>query len=290
MAKLTPKQYQTKKIAQSQKAHAAATKKREDKANRPGVFRSVPATTKQYSTLTPDQQNLHSIIASLAGKSLPQTNLPGSQQNSFEPQREDALRRFSEEGIPSIAARFQGMTNGALSSEDLYQQLGGARSQLEGQLKSLESQYNLQNSGQQSGNLLSLLNMGLGGNQFDYTRVPEQQSLLKQGINAFGPQLLDKAGGGFMGALKSLFGRGGNSAANENTVPETTGGGQSQNTSGFTSVNNPGYAGNFNSSALNGYQNNLFPQSGSSIPGILGNQDILGSITQGYGQQFNRQF
>lgn len=191
----------------SKKAQKKAVKAQK-KATTPGIFRSIPEQQKQYSLLTPQQQQLQSIIQALVGPSLQNLALPGNQQGGFGPQKAEYMRQFEQEFIPSLAQRFQNMTNGAGTSPDLYRQLGQGAAQYKSMLDALESQYGLQQQGLQSNNLANLLNASLG-QQFDYSIIPQQDSLLKRGFKAAVPSLINAGVGALSGGSSgALLGNG----------------------------------------------------------------------------------
>ena len=244
-------QFTNKKLRAQDNSKAKAKKKAakvEYKKNNPGLFRSIPEQQQQYSLLTPQQQQLQSIIQALAGQSLPNLNLPGNQQYSFAPQKAEYMRQFDQEFIPSIAQRFQNMTNGAGTSPDLYRQLGQGAAQYKSMLDALESQYGLQQQGLQSNNLANLLNAGLG-QQFDYSIIQPQDSLFKRGIKAALPSAFNRLG--------SLF---------SNTFSNN----QPQN-------NQSNYIQPRNNPIMQNYNQNLTPQQSP-----LGFYDIQNSILNGY--------
>lgn len=264
----------------SKKAQKRAIKAQK-KATTPGVFRSIPEYQKQYSLLTPQQQQLQTIIQGLAGNSLKNLSLPGNQQGSFAPQKAEYMRQFQQELIPSLAQRFQNMTNGAGTSPDLYRQLGQGSAQYQSMLDALESQYNLQQQGLQSNNLANLLNASLG-QQFDYSIIPEQDSLVKRGFKAAAPALINAGigalSGGTSGALLGgSLGLGQGMMQNQQQSPQIQ-----QNVSGFSGLNSPTFGGQgINRSVMQGYNNQFAPYGNQ-----LGVANILNSISNGYGQQF----
>lgn len=239
MAKLTPKQYQTKKIAQSQKNMAARKSSDAAKANGPTWTQAGKDTINRYPLYNQPQQQNADYINQIIQQHLGKLNLPGNPQNSFQPIRQNALAQFQQYGAPSIAERFnalggQGTQGGALSSPQLYQQLSEGEHQVRNNLNALESQYNLQNSGEQSGNLLNLLRFGLSP-QSDYDVTPGQPSKSRQLYDQIGGRAINTvtgaAGGYFMGGPAGAV-AGGIAGALGNP-----GGGYGN--SGFTDINNP---------------------------------------------------
>ncbi len=113
-----------------------------------------------------------------AQMSLLQQALQGLQQQgtpSFGPIREEALRRFSEEGIPSIAERFTSMGGTRKGSSAFGQQVGSARAGLESQLAGQEQQFGQQNLQ----NLMQMLGVGLQP-QFETTHFPQDPGTMGQ--------------------------------------------------------------------------------------------------------------
>lgn len=203
----------------------------------------------------------------LQGTPLGGLNLPGSQQNSFTPIKNEAIRRFEEEGVPSIAARFQSLGNRDLEpgphNSALYKMLGSGRRQLESQLAALEAQYGLQNQQQQSGNLFNLLGAGLGS-QYDVGNIPGQNSAVRQtaigGAN-LGLNYLTGGGlGGLFGGRQQQGSSLGNNQGNQQQIY--------QNTAGFNNQQGIGFGGQqqglgiqgINNSILQGYGDQLLPQ------------------------------
>lgn len=275
-AQFTPKQ-----LKQQAKVHQQAQARKQQQANntgKPGWFKPGQDQVKKYSLLTPEQEKNASQINKLIGSSLGNLNLPGSQQNSFGPIANENIRRFEQQGIPTIAERFgslggAGTEGGALSSPDLYKQLFSNSQDFYSQLAAQQAQYGLQNSAQQGNNLSNLLQAGLG-KQFDYDVTPGQPSKARQLWNGVGQPLLNTGvqaglgylGGGPIGAAAGVAsGLGGFGNANYNQGNNMNG--QGFGASGFAQNNNP-----------------LMPNMGSGFQG--GQNNIMNSIVQGYANQF----
>ena len=173
---------------------------------RPGIGQAHGGYYEQLNNYTPDQLQYQNMARERAQMSMQGLNLPGSQQNSFEPQAQLAYNNFHQKGIPLLAERFAGMggnSGASLSSPDLYRNLSAGQSDVEAQIAALRSQYNLQNSAQQSGNYFNLSNQG-NQQQFSnsYTPPVEQEpelpwwkSLLKSAIPALGGAAATAFGG-----------------------------------------------------------------------------------------------
>lgn len=198
----------------------------------------------------------------LQGTPAAELNLPGSQQNSFAPLRNQALKSFHEQTVPLLAERFSHLTNGASSSPLLQSTLGGAGSDLQSQLAALEVEYNLQNQGQQSGNYFNLMNAGLSP-QYGVGNIPGQNSgvrsvangVLNAGLNAGTNYLGGRAlGSGISAGLSGLG----------NTVQQ-----QQNSSSGFNQSQGIGFnqnspysfsnAINTNQAVQQGYGQNMLP-------------------------------
>ncbi len=129
---------------------------------------------KQAQTLNPQQQQ---ILSMLLGKG--QQNLQNPYAG-FEDISNYAQNQFHQNIVPSIAERFTSMGNNALSSPNIYSQLGQAGAGLGGQLAAMKQQYGQQN--QQ--NALSQLSLGLS---------PSFQNFYQQSQPGFGENLMHGA-------------------------------------------------------------------------------------------------
>lgn len=123
------------------------------------LFLGSPAMQGQFALNTPQQsQFLNQDILSLLPQLLQQTNQ--RTQAGFAPLAQKATTQFNTQTIPSLAERFTAMGGGQNSSA-FQGALGSAGAGLQENLAGLESQYNLQQGGQQQNLLLSLLGLFL---------------------------------------------------------------------------------------------------------------------------------
>ena len=142
-----------------------------------GFFKGTPQQQVMMSTNTPQQQSVLDRVNQYLSGGIGNLNLPGGQSN-FAPIAEQSQRNFQQQTVPTLAERFGSLgsgSGGALSSPDLYKQLGAAGANLQGDLAALQSQYGLQERGEQANNFFNLLGAGLKP-QFDYGITPEQSS------------------------------------------------------------------------------------------------------------------
>lgn len=185
---------------------------REFALGRPGEFQQVP-------TYTPNQTN---AINQILGYTLPQVTGQNSAFN-FAPIAQNIRKNFYEDTLPSIATRFAAL-DGAGSS-GYRNTLKKAGSDLESQIGSLESNYNLQRQSQ----LLSLLGMGLTP-QFSTQHI-EGTPGAAQAVAPYVGQALGQAIPGVVGAGVDLL-RGGAQALGQkifgggNQQPQATQGTQ----------------------------------------------------------------
>jgi hypothetical protein len=131
----------------------------------------------QIPTMTPEQQQLLTMLTEGMGESGPQMFQYLSELLSGDSQAQSAfaapmMRQFQEETIPGIAERFGGV--GAQSSSGFQQALGKAGAGLQENLAALRSQLQSQAAGQLQG----LLGQGLGTRAFENIYMPQQQGLL----------------------------------------------------------------------------------------------------------------
>jgi hypothetical protein len=146
------------------------------------LFLGSPGQFNQFGLNTPQQsqflnQDILSILPQLLQQSQQRT------QGGFEPIRQAATTKFNTQTIPSLAERFTAMGGGQNSSA-FQGALGQAGAGLQENLGALESQYNLQQGGQQQNLLLSLLGLFLRP-QFENTYTPAGQGIfhgLSQGV------------------------------------------------------------------------------------------------------------
>jgi hypothetical protein len=159
-----------------------------------------PENTLLYQKFSPQQQQALNQLLSSSMSGL-------SQQNAgFAPIRENALRSFDQQGVPSILDRIRGIS-GSGASSGKTQILAQARKDLESELGGQEAQYNL--SQQQL--LQNLLGLGLTP-QTDVIYKGNKPSFwesLGTGAAAGGvaalPGLLKGSGSSFMDLFKSLL-------------------------------------------------------------------------------------
>lgn len=107
-----------------------------------------PATSRQISNLTPEQQNLISQLLPMLSQQF------GQQQGGFAPIAQQAREQFQQQTVPGLAERFTAL--GARGSSGFAQALGQAGAGLESGLAAQEAQFGQQQQGQLM-QLLSLL-------------------------------------------------------------------------------------------------------------------------------------
>ena len=117
-------------------------------------------------------------------------NLPSS---DFGPIRQAAMSQFNQDIMPGIAERFTAGGAGSQRSSAFQQASAGAGAGLAERLAAMEQGYNMQNRGQETNRLMSMLQMGLQP-QFDTNFIPPGQSFgtsvaggLGQGLGAASP-------------------------------------------------------------------------------------------------------
>ncbi len=128
--------------------------------------------------------------------------LQNNKQFSFDPIAQKARSNFQSQTIPSIAERFTSLGNGAQNSSAFQGALTGAGQNLDESLAALESQFGLQQQGQNNQQLMSLLSLLLQP-QYENAYFPGQPGLL-QGLAGAGGQALGSLGG--YGALNYILG------------------------------------------------------------------------------------
>lgn len=115
------------------------------------IHRGFAPQSLQFDTLSPEGQNIVKQAGQtglgMIGK--PQFNT-GQYQFDFAPIGREARQNFYQNTIPSLAERFSGLGAGSQRSSAFSQSLGQAGAGLESALASLESQYGLQNRGQEA--------------------------------------------------------------------------------------------------------------------------------------------
>lgn len=157
------------------------------------LFLGEPSQSGQFSTNTPQQSRfLNENILSILPQLLQQTQQRS--QGGFEPIRQSAIANFNSQTIPSLAERFTAMGNNR-NSGGFQGALGAAGAGLQRDLSALESQYNLQQGGQQQNLLLSLLGLFLRP-QFENTFMPAGQGIFHGFSQGLGQGLGGYAAGG----------------------------------------------------------------------------------------------
>lgn len=155
------------------------------------------AEVQQLPTQTPGQQDLQSQILGQLGPLLQRAG------GGFEGYKQEATRRFEQQGVPSILERLTSMGGGRSSA--VGQQLGGARANLESQLAGQEGQFDQQ-----------LLQMLLGSGMqpgVENLVMPEQQGLIQALLTALAGGAGQAAGAYGGGALGGLFNKGASATA-----------------------------------------------------------------------------
>jgi hypothetical protein len=110
-----------------------------------------PGGVEQYSTATPEQQNVLQLLQQLGVQGL-QNPYAG-----FAPLAQQAQNNFYQQTVPSLAERFSSMGSNSLSSPAFASQLGQAGSGLQQELAAMQAGYGQQNLQQ----ILQLLQLGL---------------------------------------------------------------------------------------------------------------------------------
>lgn len=159
-------------------------------------FLGAPSQTKQLSVLSPEQLNAQRSTLGSAQNVLQNSPL------SFAPQREQYVKQFNEQVIPTLAERF----SGNLSSSAFKGALGNTTSDFYSKLAGLESQYNL--GARQQG--LRELQQGLQP-EFQNLFQPRQQGFLEN-ILANLAQGAGQAGVSYLTGGSSAAGQAGNTA------------------------------------------------------------------------------
>lgn len=151
-----------------------------------------PATSQQFPTITPQQQNVKGAANNQALKML--QSLGGQNNNlNFEPIANRARTQFQTQTIPGIAERFTSLGQGAQRSSGFQGALGQAGSELEQGLAALGSQYGLQKQGLEQQLLSLLLGTSLS---------PEAET----GINPEEPGFFQNFGSSILNLLPTLLG------------------------------------------------------------------------------------
>lgn len=160
---------------------------------------NLPGNYSQFPLLNPLQQRAQNqaLTTALSG-------LQNRQQPSFDPIANQARRQFQTQTIPTIAERFTSMPGaGSQRSSAFTGALGNAGSQLESNLASLQSQFNLSNQAQENSLLSHLLQLGLGHNyEGALTNNPSFGSSLAPAASTFArllPLLIAVGFGGLTG-------------------------------------------------------------------------------------------
>lgn len=169
-------------------------------------FTGSPASSQQFSTITPQQQGVKSAVNRQALQLLQNA---GSTNLDFAPIAQQARAQFQTNTIPTLAERFTSLGSGAQRSSAFQGQLGQASSNLEQGLASLQSNYGLQRQGLQNNLLKSLLAFGLSP-EVETALNPEDPGFLKTLLANYGPQALSllatSIGGLFGGPLGAAAG------------------------------------------------------------------------------------
>lgn len=156
----------------------------------PSFLHGRPAQLASINKYNPQQQ---SVLSNLLGSGLQGLQNP---YEGFAPIAQQARSQFQRQTVPTLAERFAGSGNNALSSGAFASQLGEAGAGLEQGLAALQAQYGLQNRGQ----LLQQLGMGLTP-QYEHQYMPREQGFWEP----FLAQLLSQGGESLGKALPFLF-------------------------------------------------------------------------------------
>jgi hypothetical protein len=132
-----------------------------------------PGGVEQYSTVTPNQQNILALLQQLGVEGL--ENI----YSGFEPIEQQARNNFSQQTVPSIAERFSSLGNNALTSPTFATQVGQAGAGLESELAAMKAGYGQQNLQ----NILQLLQLGLQPQSENVFR-PRENGLLQGLVGA----------------------------------------------------------------------------------------------------------
>jgi hypothetical protein len=136
-------------------------------------FFGNPGGVEQYSTVTPDQQNVLQLLQQLGIQGL-QNPYAG-----FAPIAQQAVNQFNQQTVPSLAERFTSLGNGALSSPAFASQLGQANAGLQSDLAAMQAGYGQQNIQQ----ALQLLQLALRP-QSENLHKPRESGLVQNLLGA----------------------------------------------------------------------------------------------------------
>jgi len=150
------------------------------------LFGGTSGQNQQFSTLSPQQQQMQQMLMQLLG---PQLQQQFGQQNGagFSGIENQARQGFAQNTIPTIMERF-GASNSSEASSALPQMLGSAGAEFETGLDALRSQHNMQQNQQ----LLQLLSSLM---------QPHQENVYNQRQ----PGLLESVSPGVLSGLMKLL-------------------------------------------------------------------------------------
>lgn len=164
-------------------------------------FFSTPGKFEQLPTQTNQQQGISNQVGQQALKMLQGL---GQNQFDFAPIAQQARNNFNTKTVPTIAERFTALGGGNTRFGNQLPEIASAGANLDSSLAALQSQFGLQQQGQQNQLLQSLLGLSL---------QPQQQQIYKPGEQGIFEQLLGpglQALLAYLPGLSSLSGLGGN--------------------------------------------------------------------------------
>lgn len=147
-----------------------------------------PAKTQQLPLFSPPQQQARNSLLQMGQQQLQNNPL------SFAPQREQYLKQFNEQIIPTLAERFADNQR----SSAFKGALGNTASDFGAKLGALESQYNLQANQQGFNQLRSALTP-----DFQYYSTPAQSGLLQNLAGQLGQLGINYLSGGLGNLLNN---------------------------------------------------------------------------------------
>lgn len=127
----------------------------------------------QYSTVTPEQQNVLKLLQQMGIQGLE------NPYAGFAPIAQQAVNQFNQQTVPSLAERFTSMSNASLSSPSFISQLGQAGAGLQQDLAAMQAGYGQQNIQQ----ALQLLQMALQPQSENVYR-PRESGLIQHLLGA----------------------------------------------------------------------------------------------------------